>query len=58
MDKTKRKETLRKQDLGEFYTDIGAACSTEQDGESTLSQVEEIGDLNQGKVKLFKLGER
>lgn len=44
--------------MGEFYTDIGAACSTEQDGESTLSQVEDIGDLNQGKVKLFKLGER
>ena len=44
--------------MGEFYTDIGAACPTEQDGESTLSQVEEIGDLNQGKVKLFKLDER
>jgi len=58
MDKTKIKGDLKETGTGEFYTDIGAACSTEQNGESTLSKVEQIGDLNQGKVKLFKLGER
>lgn len=41
MDKTKIKGDLKETGTGEFYTDIGAACSTEQNGESTLSKVEQ-----------------